>query len=63
MLVVMITSKKLMKASEVARLLNVSSNTVLNWAKGGLIPCIKIGGTTRFCPDAINDLKKAKYVD
>jgi len=58
----MITSKKIMKASEVARLLNVSPNTVLNWAKSGLIPCVKIGRTIRFYSQEIEEIKKSKYL-
>ena len=37
----------------VARILKVSRNTVLNWAKQGKIPAIIIGKTYRFHLDSV----------
>lgn len=40
---------------EVSKALNVSRNTVLNWANRGEIPCIKIGKTFRFSLKKISE--------
>jgi excisionase family DNA binding protein len=39
---------RLGRASDVARVLNVSRSTVYAWAEAGLLPTVRIGGTIRF---------------
>jgi excisionase family DNA binding protein len=39
---------RLGRASDVARVLNVSRSTVYAWAEAGLLPTVRIGGAIRF---------------
>ena len=39
---------RLGRASDVARVLNVSRSTVYAWAESGILPTVRIGATIRF---------------
>jgi excisionase family DNA binding protein len=54
---------QLVGPESVAARLNVSRNTVLNWARTGKIPCIRIGKTYRFDPATLTEeLKLPPYI-
>ena len=39
---------KFVKANVIAEMMDVKEKTVLEWGKKGMLPAVKIGGTTRF---------------
>ncbi len=53
------TEPPLLKAVDIARMLNVHPTSVRNWARAGTIPVRRFGKQYRFHPDDINKwLKK-----
>ena len=46
--------KKYLNTADTARYFSVTTATVLNWEKNGLIACLKIGKTRRF---ALSDIQ------
>jgi excisionase family DNA binding protein len=48
-------TNQLVSPEVIATRLNVSRNTVLNWARDGKIPCIRIGKIYRFSMKKISE--------
>jgi excisionase family DNA binding protein len=44
---------RLLKADEVAGILNVTERTARRWAESGVIPSIRLGRTVRFRPEDV----------
>lgn len=49
------TNNPLVGPEVVAKILGVSRNTILNWARSGKIPCIKVEKTYRFSLKIISE--------
>ena len=47
--------KKLLKISEAAELLGISTRTLYAWSASGRVPSVKINGVLRFEADEINE--------
>ena len=44
----------MLTVAQVSEMLNIKASTIYSWASLGKIPCIKIHGCIRFCPDEIH---------
>lgn len=51
----MANSRPLLKAVDVAPTLNVTGARVLELARQGLLPCVRLGRQVRFDPNALAD--------
>jgi excisionase family DNA binding protein len=48
--------ENLMKTQQVAEMFAIQRKTVMSWTKKGLLPAIKVGGTTRYRPEDVQHL-------
>lgn len=50
------TKDQLLRAEQVAEMLNVSVSVVYQWAHRGLLPCVKLSRSVRFRRDSIDKM-------
>jgi excisionase family DNA binding protein len=48
--------ENLMKIQQVAEMFAIQRKTVMSWTTKGLLPAIKVGGTTRYRPEDVQHL-------
>jgi excisionase family DNA binding protein len=53
----------MLTCGEVAEAMKVESSTVYRWAREGVVPSVRIGGTVRIPPAALEALLRSEEAD